>query len=654
MCGIAGLYAAFDPRLATREAAARMCAAIAHRGPDGEGFWVDAEAGVALGHRRLAIIDLSEAGFQPMASHSGRFLLDFNGEIFNYLDLRAELEASGTAPNWRGHSDTEVLLEAIDRWGLEETLRRMEGQFAFALWDRKARRLHLARDRFGEKPLYYGWAGKALVFGSELKALRTQPGFPTGIDQEAMASYVRYGFVPHPRSIWRGIAKLPPGAWISFGPDDEPGAMPPPSIYWDAGRAAAEARQDPWTGSEADAVEALDALLRKTVSSRMISDVPLGALLSGGVDSSAVVALMQATGGRVRTFTIGNSEAGFNEADHARAVAAHLGTDHTELMVGPEEALSVVPMLPRLYDEPFADSSQIPTYLVSKMAREHVTVALSGDAGDEIFGGYNRYFHGAAIWKQAGGLPRPVRAGAAAALQALSPENWDRAAAAFSRVLPAELSDGRAGAKIHKLAGVLTAADQDGYLQGLLSLWDDPASVLVSHARGLALPGDHPTPAGVTSFAERAMLLDTSWYLPDDILAKVDRASMGAGLEARAPFLDREVYRLAWRLPLSMKIADGRGKQVLRKVLDRYVPRDLIDRPKQGFAAPIAHWLRTDLKDWGEALLAPDRLRDEGIFNPAIVRRCWDEHQSGRRDHNTRLWVILMAQAWMDQQRASA
>ncbi|WP_307349936.1 asparagine synthase (glutamine-hydrolyzing) [Caulobacter ginsengisoli] len=657
MCGIAGLYSASQPRLASQAAAGRMCDVLTHRGPDSQGIWADSAAGLVFGQRRLAVIDTSEAGLQPMQSASGRFVINYNGEIYNYLDVRAELEASGPVPNWRGHSDTETMLEAIDRWGLADTLARIEGQFAIALWDRQARRLYLARDRFGEKPLYYGWAGKALVFGSELKALRTVPGCPGEIDREALASFVRYGFVPHPRSIWRGISKLPPGTWTSFGPDDPPGSAPRIVTYWDAGEAASQAMADPWRGSESDAVEALDALLARTVKSRMIADVPLGAMLSGGVDSSTVVAMMQAHGqaaGPVKTFTLGFDEAGYDEAAAAKAVAAHLGTDHTELYVTAADALAVAPRLPSLYDEPFADASQIPTFLVSGLARSQVTVALSGDAGDEIFGGYNRYFHGAEVWKRAGGVPRSLRAGAAAALQAVSPDGWNRAAGALSAVLPAELSGGRAGEKIHKLAGVLSAADQDAYHQGLLSLWDDPGQVLVDRAQGLSLPGDHPVPAAMTSFAERAMYLDTRYYLPDDILAKVDRAAMGVSLEARAPFLDRDVFAFAWSLPMSMKIGGGRGKQVLRKVLDRYVPRALIDRPKQGFALPIGRWLRGELKDWGEALLAPSRLKDQGLFDPAAARRCWDEHQSGRRNWDTRLWVLLMAQAWLDEQRGAA
>lgn len=654
MCGIAGLFAAAEPGLASERTAKAMLAAIEHRGPDGEGIWCDPEAGVALGHKRLAIIDLTEAGFQPMASADGRFVIDFNGEIFNFQDLRRELEGRQDAPNWRGHSDTEVLVEGIARLGLDAALERIEGQFAFALWDRKERVLHLVRDRFGEKPLYYGWCGKALAYGSELKALQALPDAPRDIDPQAVSSFLRYGYVPHPWSIWRGIAKLPPGGRISYSAADAPGTMPQPVRYWQAHQAIGAALDDPWTGSEDEAVEALDVLLKDVVASRMISDVPLGAMLSGGLDSSTVVALMKARGGSVKTFTIGFDEPGYNEAEHAKAVAAHLRTDHTELYVTAAETLGVVPKLPQLYDEPFADASQIPTYLVSKLARSQVTVALSGDAGDEIFAGYNRYFHGARVWDRVGALPRPLRAAGAGAIKAVSPDGWNRMAGALSGVLPAEMTGGRAGEKAHKLAGVLGAEDGEAYLMGLLSQWNTPEAVAASRLPGLRLPADRPPPERLKTFAERAMATDLVEYLPDDILAKVDRASMGVSLEARAPFLDRRVLHLAWRLPLGMKIAEGRGKHVLRRVLDRYVPRELIERPKQGFAIPIGRWLRAELRDWAESLLSADRLKADGLFDPAPVRAAWAEHLSGRRDHDTRLWAVLMAQAWLEAQKGQS
>jgi asparagine synthase (glutamine-hydrolysing) len=651
MCGIAGLYAARAPGLATARAVEAMLAPIVHRGPDGEGVWTDAEAGIGLGQRRLAIIDLSEAGFQPMASADGRWVIDYNGEIFNYLDVRAELEAAGKAPAWRGHSDTEVLVAAIAAWGLEAALERIEGQFAIALWDRAERRLHLVRDRFGEKPLYYGWAGQALVFGSELKALRGRPGFPAAIDQEALAGFLRYGYVPQPWSIYRGVLKLPPGARVSFGPGDAPGEMPAPVRYWDVDQAILKGVSDPWAGSEDEAVEALDRLLGETVASRMIADVPLGAMLSGGVDSSAIVAQMVARGGRVKTFTLGFDEAGFNEAEHAKAVAAHLGTDHTEHYVTASEALDVVPRLPGVYDEPFADSSQIPTFLVSRLARSQVTVALSGDAGDEVFAGYNRYFHAPRLWDRVSGVPRPLRMAGAGALTSLSLDGWNRMAGALSGVLPAELTGGRAGEKAHKFAGLLGARSQEDYHMGLLSQWAHPEAVLRSGAKGLRLPADRQPPEALTGFARRAMAVDTRNYLTDDILAKVDRASMSVSLEARAPFLDRRVLDFAWRLPMAMKVRGGQGKHILRRVLDRYVPREMIERPKQGFAIPVGRWLRGELRDWAESLLSPERLAAEGMFNPAPVRAAWEEHLSGRRDHDTRLWAVLTAQAWMQAQR---
>ncbi len=654
MCGIAGLYAARSPGLANKPALTRMLDVLYHRGPDSEGVWTDPEAGIGFGQRRLAVIDLSPAGLQPMESVGGRWVINYNGEIFNYLEVRAELEACGGAPNWRGHSDTEVLVEAVAHWGLEGALERIEGQFAIALWDRQERRLHLIRDRFGEKPLYYGWVGGALAFGSELKALRTLPGFPTAMDPEALSSFLRYGYVPHPWSIWQGILKLPPGGRISFGPEDAPGELPTPVRYWDPDQAILSALENPWTGGEAEAVEALDVLLNETVGTRMISDVPLGALLSGGVDSSAIVAQMVARGGKVKTYTIGFDEPGFNEAEHAKAVAAHLGTDHTEHYVTAADCLAVVPKLPALYDEPFADASQIPTYLVSRLARREVTVALSGDAGDEIFGGYNRYFHGARLWDRVGGLPRPLRAAGAGALRSLSPDGWNRVTGALASVLPAELTGGRAGEKAHKFAGVLGAADQDDYHMGLLSQWSHPEAVARRGGRGLRIPEDRQPPQQLVGFARRAMAVDTRNYLPDDVLAKVDRAAMGVSLEARAPFLDRKVLDFAWRLPMEMKIAGGGGKQILRKVLDRHVPRALIERPKQGFAVPIGRWLRSDLRDWAECLISVEALNREGLFNPGPVRAAWDEHISGRRDHDLRLWSVLTAQAWAQAQREPA
>lgn len=639
MCGIAGFFQGLpggDHPAVLR----RMTDAIIHRGPDADGHWLEEQSGIALGHRRLSILDLSPNGAQPMHSHDGRWVLAYNGEVYNFQDLRAELER-GEAIAWRGHSDTEVLLEGVVRWGLEATLRRAEGMFALALWDRRDRVLHLARDRFGEKPLYYGRVGGALVFASELKALRAYPGFPAAIDRAALAEFMRLGYVPAPMSIHEGIRKLPAGCLLSISAQD---AEPVPVPYWSATEAAMASRARRAQGSMTDAVEALEPLLRASIGRRMVADVPLGALLSGGIDSSVVVALMQAQrSDRVRTFSIGSREPGYDEATHAKAVAAHLGTDHTELYVEASDALAVVPRLHTLYDEPFADSSQIPSFLVSSLARRHVTVALTGDAGDELFGGYNRYIHGAPTWRRLRTLPRGLRRAGASAATAVSPAGLDRWVSRLGRLAPRALAGGRAGDKLHKLAMLLPAASEEDFHRALLSYWPDPHRV-VRNAPGSPSAAQLPADLG---FAERAMLHDTLNYLPDDILAKVDRASMGVSLETRVPMLDTAVYDFAWSLPMDLKIGDGIGKRVLRELLYRHVPRELVDRPKQGFAVPVAAWLRGELRDWAEDLLDPVRLRDEGWLEPGPIRACWDEHQSGRRNWDTRLWTVLMFQAWL-------
>ncbi|KFN45077.1 asparagine synthase (glutamine-hydrolyzing) [Arenimonas oryziterrae] len=652
MCGLSGYFRAEALASAEMESVlSHMIAQLAHRGPDAEGRWCDPAAGIALGHRRLSVVDLSPAGAQPMRSHDGRFVIVYNGEIYNTQDVRTALDADA-AIAWRGHSDTEVLIEAVVRWGLEATLRRLEGMFAFALWDCEAQVLHLARDRFGEKPLYYGVCGSSLVFASELKALRAYPGYRPEIDRTALGEYLRFGYVPAPRSIYRDTHKLPAGCFLSLRRDTIAADLPAPTPYWSAEAAALSARERPYRGSEDEAVEELDGLLRQVVGSRMQADVPLGALLSGGIDSSTVVALMQAQrGDRVRTFCIGSREPGFDEAEHARAVAKHLGTDHTELYVQASDGLAIVPRLPELYDEPFADSSQIPTFLVSQLARRQVTVALSGDAGDELFGGYNRYLHGERLWRRLVGIPRGLRSLGARGITAASPATLDRAFARLGRWAPGDLAAGRAGDKLHKLAGFLSA-DSESELHGrMLSYWPEPDAV-VKNAQMPRSPAQAVLPGW--RFAERAMLADTQQYLPDDILAKVDRASMGVSLEARVPFLDTRVFDLAWRLPMAMKIADGRGKQVLRRVLYRYVPPAIVDRPKQGFAVPVGQWLRAELREWAEALIAPERLQREGYFHPEPIQRCWQEHQSGKRNWDTRLWSVLMFQAWLEHQQTEA
>jgi asparagine synthase (glutamine-hydrolysing) len=648
VCGLVGLLSnrAFLVRPGFFDA---MCGALTHRGPDDGGVWCDPEFGVALGHRRLSIVDLSPAGAQPMTSADGRRVLVFNGEIYNFRALRAELDQAGVA--WRGHSDTEVLLEAIGAWGVEDALRRIEGQFAFALWDRPRRELVLARDRFGEKPLYYGRVGADFVFASELKALRRHPDFRGEIDQAALGAYVRYGYVPHPRSIYRGVRKLPQGCLLRVR-GCEAGRAGAPQPYWDIGEAVRAAAAEPFEGSETEATDALDGVLQRSVAARMVADVPLGALLSGGIDSSLTVALMQATSPRpVRTFTIGSWDRRLNEAEHAATVASVLGTEHTELYVGPETALAVIPRLADIYDEPFADSSQIPTFLVSQLARQSVTVALSGDGGDELFGGYNRYFLGQ-HWSRFARLPGPARAAVVGAVEALSPDGWNALVAGLGPLAPRELRHGRAGDKLHKWADKARAPSQQAFLAKLLSAWSEPETVL---ARPCAM-ADLTCAAELEAhgFALGAMYGDTCYYLPDDILVKVDRASMATSLEVRTPFLDRSVFDFAWRLPLALKIRGGHGKHILRRVLARYVPPGMFERPKQGFAVPIADWLRGELRDWAEALLDERRLKAQGLLNPATVRRVWDEHLSGRRNWDTRLWTVLMLQQWLEGEATTA
>jgi asparagine synthase (glutamine-hydrolysing) len=620
------------------------------RGPDDGGAWVDAEAGIALGHRRLAIIDLSREGHQPMHSSCGRYVIVFNGEVYNYQDIRHELEqeSQGPALPWRGHSDTEVALAAIGRWGIEAAVKRFIGMFAFALWDRTERVLYLVRDRMGEKPLYYGRMGGSILFGSELKALRAHPAFKGQIDRDALALYLRHNCIPAPYSIYRGIFKLPPGTMLAVA--DRDASFPVPVQYWSAREAAEHGVAEPFAGSTEEAIITLDGLLRDAVRFQMVADVPLGAFLSGGVDSSTVVALMQAQSDRpVKTFTVGFKEAGYNEALHAKAVAACLGTDHTEVYVTPAEAMAVIPKLPALYDEPFADSSQIPTFLVSELARRSVTVSLSGDGGDELFAGYNRYFWGRSIWKKLGWMPQSLRAAAAAVLTLVPPRRWDRVFSAAGHLLPSKINQRTPGDKIHKLAEVLAVESPEAMYRGLASHWKDPASVVLGASEPPTALTDRRLWSNLPDFTQRMMYLDTVTYLPDDILVKVDRASMGVSLEARIPFLDHRVVEFAWRLPLSMKVRDGQGKWLLRQVLYRYVRKELIERPKTGFGLPIDAWLRGPLRDWAEDLLDEKRLSEEGFFDPLPVREKWKEHLSGTRNWQHYLWDVLMFQAWADQ-----
>ena len=642
MCGIAGIW---DRRLQRPPdvlvtIARAMADAIAHRGPDAGTTWIDPEADLAFGHRRLSIVDLSPAGAQPMASSCGRFVLSYNGEVYNANELRPELENMGR--RFRGHSDTEVIVEGIAAWGLRSTITRLIGMFALALWDRRDRVLYLVRDRLGIKPLYWADFDGSFIFGSELKALRAEPSWSAEIDPNALAAYLRFGYVPAPRTIYRRVQKLLPGTILQLSGDESPRF----DTYWSLEDVARQGQRSRFHGTEEEAVEALDELLRDAVKRRMVADVPLGAFLSGGIDSSSVVALMQAQSSRpVRTFSIGFDEVGFDEGKHAAAVAKHLGTEHQELYVSPKHALDVIPQLPDMYDEPFADSSEIPTYLVSKMTRQHVTVALSGDGGDELFAGYTRYFRASGLWRAIDATPQPLRTVAANGLRALSPATWS----ALGEWIPEKQRPAQFGDKMHKLANVLAGEPEaSAFYRQVVSLWVDPEHLL---PRCEEIPGPLEDPKVrtiVPDFVERMQYLDMLTYLPDDILTKVDRASMAVSLEARVPLLDHRVVAFSWSLPPAMKAGNGAGKRLLRRVLIRYVPRQLIERPKMGFAVPLNDWLRVQLRDWAEDLLSERRLYAEGMFNPTVVRRYWREHVEGVHDWAAPLWGVLMFQAWRE------
>lgn len=644
MCGFAGFLGFGALSTENVPATARkMGNAIRHRGPDDSGVWHDEHGQIALVHQRLSIVDLSPAGHQPMISPSGRYVIAFNGEIYNHPVLRHEIEK--VAPpqgGWRGHSDTETLLAGIDAWGLEATLMRAVGMFAVALWDRQANVLSLARDRVGEKPLYLGWQGqgqrRVFLFGSELDALKAHPAFAAAIDRGALALLMRHNYIPAPHTIHEGIAKLAPGTLlrVSLGAQE-----PEIQRYWDFLATAQAARARPFAGTPEQAVNELEALIKESVGQQMMAEVPLGAFLSGGIDSSTVVALMQAQSNRpVKTFTIGFHEEGYNEAVHAKAVAAHLGTDHTELYVTPEEAMAVIPRLPSLYSEPFADSSQIPTFLVSELARQHVTVSLSGDAGDELFGGYERYRMTAAMWGKLSRVPRPLRQLAASTVTAVPISAWDRLGS-FMRME-------RVGDRLHKGAPLAASRGTDDLYRQAISHWGDPSSVVRSSTEPATILTSGDKRLHELSDVERMMVIDSLSYLPDDILTKVDRAAMGVSLESRVPFLDHRIIEFAWRLPMSYKVRGGVTKWPLRQVLYRHVPQALIDRPKRGFAVPVHEWLRGPLRDWAEQLLSEQRLEAEGYFHPQAIRRAWAEHLTGKRNWSGRLWIVLMFQAWLE------
>ena len=657
MCGIAGIL---GPGAADQSLLARMTGTLAHRGPDDSGVWSDPEVGVGVGHRRLAIVDLSSAGHEPMHSASGRLTITFNGEIYNYQEIRAELEARGQIPEggWRGHSDVEVLLQAIEHWGLERALEASTGMFALALWDRSSRELTLVRDRFGEKPLYYGWAGRDLIFGSELKALRTHPNFAAEIDRQALRLFTERMYVPAPLSIYRGTFKLPPGAMLTLSADAaaSPRTDPPRegaaenglklSRYWSYEKVVADGLAEP-IRDEAEALQELEAALGTAIAGQSMADVPVGAFLSGGIDSSTVVAAYQKHSSQpVRTFTIGFAEQAYNEAPFARAVADALGTVHHEEIVSAADARDTIPLLPQIYDEPFADSSQIPTFLVSRIARKHVKVAITGDGGDELFAGYTRHFLAPRLWRQISRVPASVRSVLGEPLSRLPAGVWRTA----SGLIPGHHQPTLA-AKIRKGLRVSAGARSlDDVYSSFLNEWSEDQSPVIGGQSGMPWPAaDFDADDSV-----RMTYWDAVSYLPDDILCKVDRASMAVSLETRVPFLDHRVAAVAARIPASMKVGAGAGKQILRKLLAKSIPAELIDRPKAGFGIPLGEWLRGPLRSWSSDLLSESRLAREGWFDPAVIQERWKEHLDGSSDSASAIWAILMFQAWVDADRTQS
>lgn len=646
VCGICGFLDAnaATTRIELRRLAERMADTLWHRGPDDSGVLAEPDVGLALGFRRLAILDLSDTGKQPMESSNGRWAVVFNGEVYNFAHLRSELEAGGAL--FRGTSDTEVVVEGIARWGIREALERANGMLALAAWDRATRSLFLARDRFGEKPLYYGWQGATLLFGSELKALRAHPAFRAGVDRAALGLYLRHNYVPAPYSIYEDIKKVPPGALVRIDPTKGPHQAAIPEPYWSAVQVAAKAQAEPLRLHARDATDVLEESLADSVSSRMVADVPVGAFLSGGIDSSTVVALMQRSSCQaVRTFTIGFHEHDYNEAKAAAAIAAHLGTDHTELYVTAADAMAVIPRLPHIFDEPFADSSQLPTFLLSQLTRRSVTVSLSGDGGDELFGGYGRYGLLERLWRILRLVPVPLRRRCAALVQRLPPTAWDQLLQCWRFSVSASLAGRPFGDRIHKLAGLASAANVTALYRELVSHWE--SNPVLGVVPDPSTPFTEDLHMQWLSPREMAMAIDTITYLPDDILTKVDRTSMATSLEARVPLLDPEVFELVWRLPRDLKVRNGRSKWLLREVLHRHVPSELVDGPKRGFGVPIGSWLRGPLRPWADELLDERLLHDDGYLDADTVRRRWVEHVTGDRDWKYQLWDVLMFQAWL-------
>ena len=652
MCGIAGFYAIkkdFKTENGS-EILKDMCDSIITRGPDAFGYWIDPEESVFLGHRRLSILELSDAGKQPMTSANKKFVIIFNGEIYNHLLIRQEIEKQIGTINWRGLSDTETILAGFELWGVEKTIQKLIGMFAFAVWNTQEKSFTLGRDRVGEKPLYYGWLSDnenktVLVFGSQLKSIRKHPAFNSEIDRNALSLYFRHNYIPAPHSIYKGIYKLEPGTLFIVSDSSVDGKI---IKYWSAESVAKEGVLNPFEGTLSDAVTELDSLLNNAVKLQMISDVPLGAFLSGGVDSSTIVALMQSNSSKaVKTFSIGFTDEMYNEAKYAKQVAQHIGTEHTEMYVTPQQAMNVIQELPEIYDEPFSDSSQIPTYLVSKLAKSQVTVSLSGDAGDELFCGYNRYSFTKKLWNNLNYLPMGLRNGLAQTLSSISPDKWNN----LFKSLPFVNNHQNIGDKIHKASGILTSKTINDLYFGLISHWSSPCDLVINSVEPSRIYESYSSLLNVLDDVQKMMFLDTITYLPDDILAKVDRAAMAVSLETRVPFLDHRVVEFAWSLPQKYKMNNGVSKLALREVLYNYVPKNMIERPKMGFGVPLGDWLRGPLKSWAEELISEDRIRKEGLLNYDLIKDKWDDHMSGKRNWAYHIWDVLMFQSWYENQK---
>jgi len=648
MCGIVGyLGGEFKNEKISTDILKVMSDQILMRGPDSSGHWIDFYKKIALGHRRLAVVELSQAGHQPMSSYSERYVMTYNGEIYNNTEIRRELSKTGIKIKWQGLSDTETILAGFDVWGIKDTISRITGMFAIAVWDKELEHLFLVRDRIGEKPLYYGWQGsgsnKVFLFGSELKALKQHPEFKNEIDRNSLSLYMRYNYVPAPSSIYKNIMKVEPGTIVTVTLQKESHKI---EKYWSALDVIKNGINSPFTESTKNITDNLEINLKKTISRQMMADVPLGAFLSGGIDSSLVVSLMQAQSSQpIKTFTIGFNEAGYNEAEFAKSVATHLGTDHTELYVSSQDALDVIPKLPKLYCEPFADSSQIPTYLVSSLARHHVTVSLSGDGGDEIFCGYNRYLFTDKLWKGLKIIPISLRGIIGKGIKNIPESKWNKTFGLVNKFTPNRYNVVSWGDKLKKGAGVVSSRDLTDLYQRLVSSWQNPAVVVIEGKQDDKIIHEE---LNNLNDIQKMMAIDSISYLPDDILVKVDRAAMGVSLETRVPFLDHNIFEFASKIPLSMKLKKGVGKLVLRDILYRYVPKELIERPKMGFGVPVAEWLRGPLRGWGEELLNESKLESQGFFYPKVIRKMWSEHLSGVHNWQSQLWAVLMFQAWLE------